>query len=91
MPLRKIARIVRAASTDAELARRTAHSPEFRRALTSDRRSALSEYATVKHALRDRERLEKRGRPPGAQTEAPKRRGRAPGRERGVPPSERRN
>lgn len=57
MALRKIARIVRAANTDAELARRTAHSPEFRRAVTKDRRSALSEYATVKHALRDRERI----------------------------------
>lgn len=58
MPLRKIARIIRAANTDAELARRTAHSPEFRRAVTKDRRSALSEYATVKQALRDRERIQ---------------------------------
>ena len=54
MPLRKLARIVRAANTDAELARRTAHSPEFRKAVAKDRRSALSEYTTVKHALRDR-------------------------------------
>lgn len=57
MALRKIPRIVRAAETDAELARRTSHSPEFRRAVTKDRRSALSEYATVRHALRDRERI----------------------------------
>lgn len=58
MPIRKIARIVRAAATDAELARRTAHSPQFRKAVTKDRRSALSEYTTVKHALKDRERIE---------------------------------
>ncbi len=64
MALRKIARIVRAAQTDAELARRTAHSPEFREAVTRDRRSALSEYATVKHALRDRARIQaKKARP----------------------------
>ena len=57
MPIRKIARIVRAATTDADIARRTAHSPEFRKAVTKDRRSALSQYTTVKHALRDREKL----------------------------------
>jgi hypothetical protein len=57
MAIRKIARIVRAANTDAELARRTAHSPEFREAVTKDRRAALSEFTTVKHALRDRERI----------------------------------
>lgn len=57
MTLRRIARLVRTANTDAELARRTAHSPEFRKAVTKDRRSALSEYATVKHALRDREKI----------------------------------
>ncbi len=57
MPLRKIARIVRAAHTDAELARRTSHSPGFRKAVTKDRRAALSEFTTVKHALRDREHL----------------------------------
>lgn len=57
MPIRKIARIIRAASTDAELARRTAHSPQFRQAVAKDRRAALSQYTTVKHALRDRERI----------------------------------
>lgn len=60
MPLRKIARIVRAAGTDADLARRTSSSPEFRKAVTKDRRSALSEFTTVKHALSDRARIEKR-------------------------------
>lgn len=59
MALKKIARIVRAAQTDADLARRSSHSPEFRKAVTKDRRGALSEYTTVKHALRDRERIEK--------------------------------
>ena len=57
MPLKKIARIVNAAYKDADVARRTAQSPEFRRAVTKDRRGALSEYKTVKDALRDRERL----------------------------------
>ncbi len=57
MAIRRIARIVRAANTDAELARRTAHSPEFRKAVTKDRRAALSEFTTVKHALRDRARI----------------------------------
>lgn len=56
MAIRKIARLVRSAATDAELARRTAHSPEFHRAVTKDRRSALSRYTAVKDALRDRER-----------------------------------
>ncbi len=58
MPLRKIARLVRTAGTDAELARTKAHSPEFRKAVTKDRRSALSEFTTVKDALRDRARIE---------------------------------
>jgi hypothetical protein len=57
MPIRKIARIVRAAAADANIARSTAHSPQFRKAVTKDRRSALSEFTTVKHALRDRERI----------------------------------
>lgn len=65
MPLRKIARIVRAAHTDAELARRTSHSPGFRKAVTKDRRAALSEFTTVKHALRDRERLQAKGKANG--------------------------
>jgi hypothetical protein len=58
MPLRKIARIVNAAYKDADQARRTAQMPEFRKAVTKDRRGALSEFRTVKHALRDRERIE---------------------------------
>ena len=57
MGIRKIVGIVRAARRDAALARSTSHTTEFRKAVTKDRRSALSEYTTVKHALRDRERL----------------------------------
>lgn len=57
MGIGKIGRIVRAAGTDADIARRTAGSSEFRRAVTKDRRSALSRYTTVKDALRDRARI----------------------------------
>jgi hypothetical protein len=59
MPIRKIARIVNAAYKDADIARRASHTPEFRKAVSKDRRGALSEFTTVKHALRDRERLAK--------------------------------
>ncbi|OGO67614.1 MAG: hypothetical protein A3G84_00680 [Chloroflexi bacterium RIFCSPLOWO2_12_FULL_71_12] len=61
MPLRKIARIVNAAYKDADQARKTSQSPEFRKAVTKDRRGALSEFRTVKHALADRERIAKKG------------------------------
>lgn len=57
MGIRKYIGIVRAAGRDAAEARSTSHTPQFRKAVTKDRRSALSEYTTVKHALRDRERL----------------------------------
>lgn len=57
MVIRKIGRIVGAAKKDAELARRTSHSPTFHRDVTADRRGTLSQYRTVQHALRDRERL----------------------------------
>lgn len=61
MPLRKIARIVNAAYKDADRARKTSQSPEFRKAVTSDRRETLGEFRTVKHALRDREAIAKKG------------------------------
>ena len=57
MGIRKVVSIVRAAGRDAAEARRTSHTSEFRKAVNKDRRSALSEYTTVKHALRDRERI----------------------------------
>jgi len=70
MTLKKFARIVRTAGTDAEIARSKAHSPEFRKAVTKDRRSALSEYDAVKDALRDRARIEATK---GSKAKAPKR------------------
>lgn len=60
MTIRKIARIIDAAGKDADRARRTATTPEFRKAVTKDRRSALGEFTTVKDALRERERLERK-------------------------------
>lgn len=59
MPVRKIARIVDAAYKDADLARSKASDPAFRREVNKDRRTSLSSFKTVKHALRDRERMEK--------------------------------
>jgi hypothetical protein len=61
MPLRKIARIVNAAYKDADHARKTSQSPQFRKDVTKDRRETLSEFRTVKHALRDRELIAKKG------------------------------
>ena len=57
MGIRKYIGIVRAAGRDAAEARSTSHTKEFRKAVSKDRRGALSEYTTVKQALRDRERL----------------------------------
>lgn len=57
--IRKIARIVDTAMKDADLARKAAHDPAFRQAVSKDRRAALSSFRTVKQALRDRERIEK--------------------------------
>lgn len=57
MSIRKIARIITAAGRDADIARRSGTSAEFRTAVRADRRTALSRYTTVKHALRDRERI----------------------------------
>lgn len=58
MPIRKIAQIIDAASKDASRARSMGTSGEFKKKLGQDRRGALSEFTTVKHALRDRERIE---------------------------------
>lgn len=59
MPLRKLARIVEDAQKDAALARRTSNDPDFQKKIQKDRRGTLSKFATVKAALRDRERIEK--------------------------------
>jgi pyruvoyl-dependent arginine decarboxylase (PvlArgDC) len=63
MPLRKIGKIVRtvnAAYKDADHARKMSNSADFRRAVKEDRRGTLSEFRTVKHALRDRESIAKK-------------------------------
>jgi hypothetical protein len=57
--LGRIVRAIDAAGRDADLARRSASDPKFRRGVQSDRRATLSKFTTVKHALADRERIEK--------------------------------
>ena len=57
--VRRIVRAIDAAGRDAELARRSASDPAFRRGVQQDRRTTLSNFRTVKHALADRERIEK--------------------------------
>jgi len=54
-----IARAIEAAGRDADLARRSASDPAFRRGIKDDRRGTLSEFSTVKQALADREKIEK--------------------------------
>jgi hypothetical protein len=58
-PLRRIIGAIDAAGRDADLARRSASDPAFRRSMQSDRRETLSKFTTVKHALADREKIEK--------------------------------
>lgn len=58
-PLGRIVRAIDAAGRDADLARRNASDPAFRKGVQSDRRGTLSKFTTVKHALADRERIEK--------------------------------
>jgi hypothetical protein len=57
--LRRIVSAVDAAGRDADLARRSASDPEFRRRVQADRRGTLSSFRTVRQALADRERIEK--------------------------------
>ena len=64
MPVRKIAKTVRAALRDAADARHAATDPRFRRGLQKDRRSTLRAFDTVEHAIQDREKAAKAG--PGA-------------------------
>lgn len=58
MPLKKIARIVSDARHDTGLARHSASDPDFQKKVQKDRPGTLSRFATVKSALRDRERIE---------------------------------
>ena len=55
----RIVRAIDAAGRDADLARRRASDPAFRRGVRDDRRKTLSEFTTVRHALADREKIEK--------------------------------
>ncbi len=64
MPVRKVAKTVRAAFRDAGDARQAATDPRFRKGLQTDRRSTLRRFVTVEHALEDRAKAEKAG--PGA-------------------------
>jgi hypothetical protein len=57
--VRRIAKAIDAAGRDADLARRSASDPRFRRGVRDDRRRTLSSFRTVQHALEDRERMAK--------------------------------
>ncbi len=57
-PLRRIVGAIDAAGRDADLARRRASDPAFRRGVREDRRGTLSEFTTVKDALADRKKIE---------------------------------
>jgi hypothetical protein len=62
-PLGRFVDAIGAAGRDADLARRNASDPAFRRGVQYDRRETLSKFTTVKHALADRERIEKAKKP----------------------------
>ena len=55
----RIVDAIGAAGRDADLARRSTSDPAFRKGVQDDRRATLSKFTTVKHALADRERIEK--------------------------------
>jgi len=55
----RIVRAIDAAGRDADLARRSASDPAFRKGVQDDRRATLSKFSTVRHALADREKIEK--------------------------------
>jgi hypothetical protein len=57
--LGQIVRAIDTAGRDADLARRSANDPAFRRQLQQDRRGTLSSFRAVKQALADREKIEK--------------------------------
>lgn len=70
--IRRAASVLNAAMKDADLARKTAHDPAFRREVQADRRGALSRYKTVQHALRDRAAAEVAAAKPAKPAKAPK-------------------
>jgi hypothetical protein len=55
----RIVDAIGAAGHDADLARRSSSDPAFRKGVQQDRRATLSKFSTVKHALADRERIQK--------------------------------
>jgi hypothetical protein len=55
----RIVDAIGAAGRDADLARRSSSDPAFRKGVQSNRRQTLSKFSTVRHALADRERIEK--------------------------------
>jgi len=55
----RIVRAIDAAGRDADLARRSSSDPAFRKGVQDDRRATLSKFSTVRHALADREKIEK--------------------------------
>ena len=68
----RIARAIVAAGRDADLARRSASDPAFRREVRADRRGTLSRFRTVQHALEDRERIVKQKGSRDSAPQAPK-------------------
>jgi hypothetical protein len=58
-PLKRIVRAIDAAGRDADLARLSVGDRAFREGVRTDRRETLSKFRTVKHALADREHIER--------------------------------
>ena len=57
--IRKLASAFSAAVRDADVARRSAHDPQFHKDVQADRRTTLSRYKTVQDALHDRAAAER--------------------------------
>ena len=57
--VKRFAKILDASFKDAGRARRLSRSPKAQLEIVKDRRGALSQFATVKDALKDRERIAK--------------------------------
>lgn len=60
--IRKLASAFSAAVRDADVARRTAHDPQFHKDIQADRRTTLSRYKTVQDALHDRAAAERQAK-----------------------------
>ena len=57
--VKRFAKIVDASFKDAGRARRLSRSPKAQQEIAKDRRGALSQFTTVRDALKDRERIAK--------------------------------